>query len=131
MARFIADATLVGIVMFTAARTRAWGSASVLLAVLLLVRAVGANAVYRVNLALLHDRAKLPIHAGGRPRPARRALNPFRVVAYVLIGPAPAYLPRQAGTVLSCGQSSATIDTPARYPGIMPVNDLLTFDAEC
>ena len=63
MARLIADATLVGIVMFTTARTLAWGSAWVLLAVLLFVRAIGARAVYHVNPALLLDRAKLPIHA--------------------------------------------------------------------
>ncbi|MDB4876610.1 MAG: phospholipid methyltransferase [Gemmatimonadetes bacterium] len=63
MARLIADATLVGIVMFVTARTLAWESAWVLLAVLLFVRAVGAWAVYRVNPGLLHDRAKLPIHA--------------------------------------------------------------------
>jgi protein-S-isoprenylcysteine O-methyltransferase Ste14 len=63
MARLIADATLVGIVMFATARTLAWESAWVLLAVLLFVRAVGAWTVYRVNPGLLHDRAKLPIHA--------------------------------------------------------------------
>ena len=63
MARLIADAALVGILLFTTARTLAWGSAWVLLAVLLSVRAVGALAVYRVNPTLLHDRARLPIHA--------------------------------------------------------------------
>ena len=35
----IADAALVGILLFTTARTLAWGSAWVLLAVLLFVRA--------------------------------------------------------------------------------------------
>lgn len=73
MARLIADAALVGIVMFTTARTLAWGSVWLLLAVLLLVRAVGANAVYRVNPALLHDRAKFPIHAD-QPRTDRLLL---------------------------------------------------------
>jgi protein-S-isoprenylcysteine O-methyltransferase Ste14 len=63
MARLIADTALVGILLFTTARTLAWGSAWVLLAVLLFVRAVGARAVYRVNPGLLDDRAKLPIHA--------------------------------------------------------------------
>lgn len=63
VARLIADAALVGILLFTTARTLAWGSAWVLLTVLLIVRAVGALAVYRVNPALLHDRAKFPIHA--------------------------------------------------------------------
>jgi protein-S-isoprenylcysteine O-methyltransferase Ste14 len=63
MTRLIADTVLVGVLLFTTARTLAWGSAWVLLAVLLFVRAAGARAVYRVNPALLHDRAKLPIHA--------------------------------------------------------------------
>jgi len=63
MARLIADTALVGILLFATARTLAWGSAWVLLAVLLFVRAIGARAVYRVNPALLHDRAKFPIHA--------------------------------------------------------------------
>jgi protein-S-isoprenylcysteine O-methyltransferase Ste14 len=63
IARPIADAALVGVLLFTTAGTLAWGSAWVLLAVMLVIRAVGARAVYRVNPALLHDRAKLPIHA--------------------------------------------------------------------
>ena len=62
VARLIADAVLVGVLLFTMARTLAWGSAWVLLAVMLFVRAVGAHAVYRVNPDLLRDRAKLPIH---------------------------------------------------------------------
>lgn len=63
MIRLVADTVLVGVLLFTTARTLAWGSAWVLLAVLLFVRAAGARAVYRVNPALLHDRAKFPIHA--------------------------------------------------------------------
>jgi protein-S-isoprenylcysteine O-methyltransferase Ste14 len=63
MVRLVADTALVGILLFTTAQTLAWRSAWVLLAVLLFVRAVGARTVYRVNPALLHDRAKLPIHA--------------------------------------------------------------------
>ena len=62
VARLVADTALVGILLFTSARTLAWGSAWVLLATLLFVRTVGARAVYRVNPALLYDRAKLPIH---------------------------------------------------------------------
>lgn len=60
--RLVADAVLVGILLFSAAGTLAWGRAWVLLAVLLFVRATGAFAVYRVNPALLRERAKLPIH---------------------------------------------------------------------
>src|SRR5687768_214757 len=60
--RLVADAGLVAILLFTSAGTLAWWRAWVLLAVLLLVRAVGARAVYRANPALLRERAKLPIH---------------------------------------------------------------------
>jgi protein-S-isoprenylcysteine O-methyltransferase Ste14 len=63
IARLVADAVLVGVLLFSAAGTLAWGRGWLLLAVLLVVRAAGAGAVYRVNPALLRDRAKLPIHA--------------------------------------------------------------------
>jgi protein-S-isoprenylcysteine O-methyltransferase Ste14 len=62
MARHVADAVLVGVLLFSAAGTLEWGRAWVLLTVLLFVRATGACAVYRVNPALLRDRARLPIH---------------------------------------------------------------------
>jgi protein-S-isoprenylcysteine O-methyltransferase Ste14 len=62
MARLVADTVLVGVLLFTAAGTLAWGRAWALLAVLLFVRATGAQAAYRVNPALLRDRARLPIH---------------------------------------------------------------------
>lgn len=61
--RLVADAGLVAILLFTSAGTLAWWRAWVLLAVLLLIRALGACAVYRVNPALLRERAKFPIHA--------------------------------------------------------------------
>lgn len=60
--RLAADAGLVAILLFASAGTLAWWRAWLLLAVLLLVRAVGACAVYRVNPALLAERARLPIH---------------------------------------------------------------------
>jgi protein-S-isoprenylcysteine O-methyltransferase Ste14 len=63
MTRLIADTALVGVLLFGTARTFAWESAWVLLALLLIVRVVGARVVYRINPALLHDRAKLPVHA--------------------------------------------------------------------
>jgi len=61
--RLVADAVLVAILLFTSAGTLAWRRAWVLLVVLLLVRALGARAVYRINPALLRERAKLPIHS--------------------------------------------------------------------
>ena len=60
--RLVADAVLVGILLFATARTFAWESAWVLLAVLLLVRVAGAYMVHGVNPTLLRDRAKLPLH---------------------------------------------------------------------
>src|SRR5919106_4988068 len=67
MARLVADAVLIAILLFSAAGTLTWWRAWLLLAVLLLVRTVGALAVYRVNPALLQERARLPIH-GDQPR---------------------------------------------------------------
>ncbi|HEX8692046.1 MAG TPA: isoprenylcysteine carboxylmethyltransferase family protein [Longimicrobium sp.] len=66
LARLVADAALVAIPLFVSAGTLAWWRAWVLLAVLLLVRTVGAVAVYRVNPALLRERAGLPVH-GDQP----------------------------------------------------------------
>ena len=60
--RLIADTVLVAVVMFIAAGTIAWARAWVMLATMLLVRAVGAVAVYRVSPDLLHERARLPLH---------------------------------------------------------------------
>jgi protein-S-isoprenylcysteine O-methyltransferase Ste14 len=62
MVRLIADAALVAVLLFVSAGTVAWWRGWVLLAVLLLVRSVGAYAVYRANPVLLRERARLPIH---------------------------------------------------------------------
>jgi len=62
MVRLIADTVVVAILLFVSAGTLAWRRAWVLLAVLFLVRAVGALAVYRVNPGLLRERAGLPTH---------------------------------------------------------------------
>lgn len=62
MVRLVADAALVAVLLFVSAGTLAWWRAWVLLAVLLLVRGVGARAVYRINPGLLRERARLPIH---------------------------------------------------------------------
>src|SRR5919204_6814277 len=66
LVRLVADAALVALLLFASAGTLSWWRAWVLLAVLLVVRAVSAVAVYRVNPALLRERAKLPIH-GDQP----------------------------------------------------------------
>jgi protein-S-isoprenylcysteine O-methyltransferase Ste14 len=64
--RLIADAALIAVLLFTSAGTVAWPRAWILLAVLLIVRVTSAAIIYRVNPALLRDRAKLPIH-GDQP----------------------------------------------------------------
>ncbi len=60
--RLVADTALVAILLLTSAGTLAWWRAWVLLAVMLLVRGLGARAAYQVNPALLRERATLPIH---------------------------------------------------------------------
>lgn len=71
--RLLADAVLVGVLLFTSAGTPAWPRAWLLLAVLLVVRALGAYAVHRVNPALLQERAGLPVHPD-QPRADRLLL---------------------------------------------------------
>lgn len=58
----VAYVTLFAMLLFFPAGTLAWGRAWVLLAVLLVVRTAGAIAVFRVNPALLRERARLPVH---------------------------------------------------------------------
>ena len=60
--RLVADTVLVAILLFVSAGSVAWWRAWMLLAMMLLVRTVGALAVYRVNPDLLRERASLPIH---------------------------------------------------------------------
>src|SRR5438105_9144450 len=66
LVRLVADAVLVAILLFVSAGTLSWWRAWVLLASLLVVRTVSAVAVYRVNPALLQERARLPTH-GDQP----------------------------------------------------------------
>ena len=61
MVRLLADEVLVAIALFASAGTLGWRRAWVLLAVMLIIRTVGALAVYRVNASLLRERASLPI----------------------------------------------------------------------
>jgi protein-S-isoprenylcysteine O-methyltransferase Ste14 len=63
-ARLLVDTALVAGALFVSAGTLAWRRAWVLLAVLLLVRAIGAYAVHHVSPGLLRERAGLPVRAG-------------------------------------------------------------------
>jgi protein-S-isoprenylcysteine O-methyltransferase Ste14 len=82
-ARLVADAALVAILMFASAGTLRWRRAWVLLGVLLLVRAVGALAVHRVEPSLLRERAGLPVHHD-QPRSDRLLL--LAVIATGFLG---------------------------------------------
>lgn len=64
VARLLADTALVAGALFVSAGTLRWPRAWVLLAVLLLVRTIGAYAVHRVSPGLLRERAGLPVRAG-------------------------------------------------------------------
>ena len=66
LARLVADAVLIGILLFVSAGTLAWWRAWVLVGLLLLVRTVTAVTVYRVSPALIRERARLPLH-GDQP----------------------------------------------------------------
>ena len=65
--RLIADAVVVALALFIAAGTIGWWRAWVLLAILIVVRIVGAYIVYRVNPALLRERAAFPTHRDQSP----------------------------------------------------------------
>jgi protein-S-isoprenylcysteine O-methyltransferase Ste14 len=62
MIRLVADATLVAILLFSAAGTPAWWRAWVLLVTMLFIRTIGAIAVYRIHPDLARERANLPVH---------------------------------------------------------------------
>jgi protein-S-isoprenylcysteine O-methyltransferase Ste14 len=80
--RVVADAMVVAIVLFVAAGTLAWPRAWVLVAVLLVVRTVSAIAVFRVNPALLRERATVLIHPH-QPWTDRLILLAFMGTAFV------------------------------------------------
>jgi protein-S-isoprenylcysteine O-methyltransferase Ste14 len=82
LTRVIADAVVVAIVLFVAAGTLAWQRAWVLLAVLLVVRAISAIAVFRVNPDLLRERATVLIHRH-QPWTDRLILLAFMATAFV------------------------------------------------
>src|SRR5438105_2303846 len=80
--RVIADAVVVAIVLFVAAGTVAWQRAWLLVAVLLVVRTLTAVAVFRVNPALLRERATVLIHRN-QPWADRLVLLAFMATAFV------------------------------------------------
>lgn len=82
LTRVIADAVIVAIVLFVAAGTVAWPRAWVLVAVLLVVRTLSAIAVFRVNPALLRERATVLIHRN-QPWTDRLILLAFMATAFV------------------------------------------------
>jgi protein-S-isoprenylcysteine O-methyltransferase Ste14 len=82
LTRVVADAVVVAIVLFVAAGTLAWQRASVLVAVLLVVRTLSAIAVFRVNPALLRERATVLIHRH-QPWIDRLILLAFMATAFV------------------------------------------------
>ena len=82
LTRVIADAVIVAIVLFVAAGTVAWPRAWVLVAVLLVVRTLSAVAVFRVNPALLRERATVLIHRN-QPWTDRLILLAFMATAFV------------------------------------------------
>jgi protein-S-isoprenylcysteine O-methyltransferase Ste14 len=83
LVRLAADATLIALALFASAGTLAWSRAWGMLAVLLVVRTATAVAVYRVNPALIRERARLPIH-GDQPWADRLLL--LAVVATGFVG---------------------------------------------
>jgi protein-S-isoprenylcysteine O-methyltransferase Ste14 len=82
LARLFADAAVVAIALFGAAGTLAWPRAWVLLAVLLIVRVATAIAVFRVNPALLRERATVLLHRD-QPWPDRLILLAFMATAFL------------------------------------------------
>lgn len=82
LARVVADAVVIALVLFLAAGTLAWQRAWLLLGVLLVLRTVSALAVFRVNPALLRERATVLIH-GHQPWSDRIVLLTFMGTAFV------------------------------------------------
>jgi protein-S-isoprenylcysteine O-methyltransferase Ste14 len=80
--RVVADAAFIAIVLFAAAGTVAWQRGWVLVAVLLLVRSASAIAVFRINPALLRERATVLVHRD-QPGTDRLILLAFMATAFV------------------------------------------------
>ncbi|HXT16175.1 MAG TPA: isoprenylcysteine carboxylmethyltransferase family protein [Gemmatimonadaceae bacterium] len=83
-ARIIADALVIATTLFVAAGTLAWQRAWILLAVLVVVRALSAIAIFRVNPALLAERATVLIHRD-QPWIDKLVLFAFMGTAFVAV----------------------------------------------
>ena len=82
LTRVVADTAVVAIALFAAAGTIAWQRAWVLVAVMLSVRTVSAIAIFRVNPALLRERATVLAHPH-QPRTDRLILFAFMTTAFI------------------------------------------------
>src|SRR5687767_5609259 len=80
--RLAFDAAVVAIVLFGVAGTLVWPRAWVLLAVLLAVRIPSAIAVFRVNPALLRERATVLVHRQ-QPMADKIVLLTFMTTAFI------------------------------------------------
>lgn len=82
IARVVFDAAVIAAVLFTAAGTLTWTRAWVLVAVLLVVRILTAVIVFRVNPALMRERAKLATHRD-QPLADKLFLLTFMFTAFI------------------------------------------------
>lgn len=80
--RVVADALVIAIVLVAAAGTLDWRRAWVLIGVLLVVRIATAIVVFRVNPALLRERATVLVHRD-QPRADRIVLLAFMATAFI------------------------------------------------
>src|SRR5215216_4058197 len=80
--RVVADAAVIAIVLFAAAGTLDWPRAWVLVVVLLIVRALSAIAVFRVDPTLLRERALVLVHQE-QPWADKLVLFAFMATAFI------------------------------------------------
>jgi protein-S-isoprenylcysteine O-methyltransferase Ste14 len=82
MIRVVADAVVIALVLFATAGTFAWPRAWVLVASLLAVRIPSAVIVFRVNPALLRERATVLVHRA-QPAADKVLLLAFMTTAFI------------------------------------------------
>jgi protein-S-isoprenylcysteine O-methyltransferase Ste14 len=80
--RVVADAMIVAVVLFAAAGSLAWWRAWVLVVLLIVIRGLSAILVYRVNPALLRERATVLVH-DNQPSVDRALLLVFMGAAFI------------------------------------------------